>query len=136
MNPDLRQRLEPLFHAALEIPEEERATFVSKACGDDDQAREELAALLNAHVDHTTVGDSPIQRLRKMFPTKTEPFFVGAVVEKRFRIVRHIGAGGMGDVYEATDLQLGRVALKTIRADIASPDMLSRFRRRSRSHGR
>jgi serine/threonine protein kinase len=48
----------------------------------------------------------------------------------RFKIVRHLDAGGMGDVYEASDLELGRIALKTIRADIvSSPEILSRFRR-------
>ena len=45
--------------------------------------------------------------------------------------MRFIGQGGMGQVYEALDLELkGKVALKTIREDISSdPRMLSRFRR-------
>ncbi len=49
----------------------------------------------------------------------------------RFQIVRLIGAGGMGEVYEAFDLELrGPVALKTIRQDLASrPESLARFKR-------
>ena len=44
--------------------------------------------------------------------------------------MRLIGNGGMGEVYEAIDLEMGRIALKTIRPDIAAnPDMLSRFRK-------
>jgi serine/threonine protein kinase/tetratricopeptide (TPR) repeat protein len=130
MTPDLWQRIKPLFNAALEIPEEERARFVSKVCGEDEQVREELAALLKANDEHTTFDDSPIMSFKSLLPPKMDPFFVGALILNRFRIVRHIGAGGMGNVYEATDLELGRVALKTIRADIASsPDMLARFRK-------
>jgi eukaryotic-like serine/threonine-protein kinase len=90
----------------------------------------ELAALLKANDEETAFSDSSIMSFKDLFPTKTDPFFVGALILDRFRIVRHLGAGGMGDVYEATDLELGRIALKTIRADIASsPEMLSRFRK-------
>jgi tetratricopeptide (TPR) repeat protein/predicted Ser/Thr protein kinase len=46
----------------------------------------------------------------------------------RYRIVRHIGTGGMGEVYEAEqDNPRRRVALKVIRPDIASPEVLRRF---------
>lgn len=42
-------------------------------------------------------------------------FSVGEVLNRRFRILRFIAKGGMGEVYEASDVQLGEtVALKTI----------------------
>src|SRR5207247_858683 len=53
------------------------------------------------------------------------------VVGRRFRIVRFIARGGMGEVYEAEDLELGgRVALKAIRR-LATPndDLLALFKR-------
>ena len=55
----------------------------------------------------------------------------GDVLANRFRIVRFIGHGGMGDVYEAEDLELGeQVALKTVRPEIAHLDgAIDRFRR-------
>src|SRR2546421_835566 len=46
----------------------------------------------------------------------------------RYRILRLLGAGGMGSVYQAEQLQPHRtVALKVIKAGLASPEMLRRF---------
>jgi serine/threonine protein kinase/tetratricopeptide (TPR) repeat protein len=130
MTPDLWERLKPLYHAALEIPEEERANFISNVCGGDPHVSQELAALLKSTDESTAFSDSPTSNLQGLFTTRDDLFSVGALILDRFRIVRHLGTGGMGDVYEATDLELGRIALKTIRADIAgSPDMLSRFKK-------
>jgi len=57
---------------------------------------------------------------------------VGDFVGNRYRIVRLIARGGMGEVYEAEDVELrGRVALKTIRASAAgeTPGAIERFKR-------
>ncbi len=52
------------------------------------------------------------------------------LVAGRFRIVRLIGQGGMGEVYEAEDQELGgRIALKTVRPEAtADPRIVERFK--------
>jgi tetratricopeptide (TPR) repeat protein len=58
-------------------------------------------------------------------------FVTGDLLAKRFRIVRFLGRGGMGEVYEAEDLELEEhVAIKVLSNEIASsPDALDRFKR-------
>jgi tetratricopeptide (TPR) repeat protein/TolB-like protein len=58
-------------------------------------------------------------------------FTTGDLLGDRFRVIRFIARGGMGELYEAQDLALGeRVALKTIRQEIASDERADqRFRR-------
>jgi serine/threonine protein kinase/tetratricopeptide (TPR) repeat protein len=63
------------------------------------------------------------------------PLFADSVVlANRFRIVRFIGAGGMGEVYEAVDEELGcAVAIKTLSAALQSDgDAVSRLKREVR----
>jgi eukaryotic-like serine/threonine-protein kinase len=55
----------------------------------------------------------------------------GQLAAGRFRVVRFVAEGGRGQVYEAEDVELGeRVALKTVRAEIAADERATeRFRR-------
>lgn len=62
---------------------------------------------------------------------------IGQVV-RNYRIVRKLGAGGMGTVYEAVHTKLGRhVAIKILHGDGAnSPEKLARFFNEARAAGR
>jgi tRNA A-37 threonylcarbamoyl transferase component Bud32 len=55
----------------------------------------------------------------------------GATIDGTYQVVRLVGAGGMGEVYEATHSRLsGRYAIKVLTTSLAShPDAVERFRR-------
>jgi serine/threonine-protein kinase len=117
----LWRRIGDLFDAARQRKGEERAEFLREQCGDDQSLLEQILSLLDADNLHGPLDSRPT----------ISSLPVPDIVAGRFRIVRYVAEGGMGTVYEAEDLQLHeRVALKTIRADVASdPKAVERFKR-------
>jgi serine/threonine protein kinase/Flp pilus assembly protein TadD/TolB-like protein len=129
--PEGWERLKPLFGGAMQQPQEQRAKYIDEVCGDDLELRDALFRLLRANQDSISKGDGPIVDFHNLFSAAKPAFTEGELVSNQFRIVRLIGSGGMGDVYEAIDLELGRrIALKTIRPEIASsPRTLAHFKK-------
>ncbi len=64
-------------------------------------------------------------------PEEEPAFSPGVLIASRYRVVRFVARGGMGEVYEVEDLELReRVALKTVRAEVAGDgNTIERFRR-------
>ncbi len=77
-----------------------------------------------------TLSDRTIEHLREL---TEQPDFTGT----RYTIVREIGRGGTGIVYEAEDRELARsVALKVLALEISSPEMTERLRAEARTIAR
>jgi len=115
------QRVEDIFHRAVDLAPAARAAFLNQACGADQSLRREVESLLaNESEDGTTFAhpaeDSAPQTIA------------------HYRITGKLGQGGMGAVYRATDTKLGReVAIKVLPRFFADdPDRLARFSREAK----
>jgi len=132
MTPELWQRLKPLYEAALDLPEEQRAQFIAGACKNDPELQQHLEALLASHDESAGPFDAPVVNLRDIFPRNHRTLADGDLVLGRFKIVRLLGSGGMGEVYEAEDqfLHSVHIALKTILPQVSGdPVAQKRFER-------
>ena len=127
------ERLKPLFDEAIELPAAERAEFLVRLRAEDAEIAAQLGSLLDQEGTTVTVNE-PLVGLNDFLPQdflhKEKHFFRdGEMIIERFRIVRFLGRGGMGEVYQAQDMQLGEVALKTLRPGVAlGEDSMLRFR--------
>jgi serine/threonine protein kinase/tetratricopeptide (TPR) repeat protein len=124
--------IKEVFEAALNRLSSERPVFVHAACNGDSDLEAAVNKLLLADehagsfLEGTTVTDSGSVYVRPI-----RAFSPGDIVSSRFEILRFLGEGGMGEVYEARDLELGEhLALKTIRSDIVGDrSAIARFKR-------
>jgi serine/threonine protein kinase/Tol biopolymer transport system component len=126
--------IERLYHAALALPVDERATLLSMECGDDVELRREVESLL-AH--HGSADDVLTRGAVAAAAGLVSDVGRSMVVGRRFgvyQVLAPIGAGGMGEVYRARDTRLGRdVAIKIVPHEFTSlPDRLARCEREAR----
>ena len=82
---------------------------------------------------YDSIGDQYTNRPAE--PARLQPLTPGAVIGGRYEILRHIGRGGMGEVYLCRDAKLSReVAVKRLLSDGPLRDSaLERFRREAQA---
>ena len=138
MNFERWQQLDELFHAALGRSGEDRAAFVKDICADDEMLCKQLERLLVAHEDAGSfIERSAIEiEARAIVDQENVQNDVanGAMVN-HYRILSPIAAGGMGQVFLAEDVTLGRqVALKLLPPEFTGhTDRVRRFQQEARA---
>ena len=102
-----------VFSRAIEIRSpDEQSAYLDAACGTNGELRARLNRLLGEHENPREFFDAPDQALLSIAREETQAQQFG-----EFEIIREIGRGGMGIVYEARQVSLNRrVALKVLSA--------------------
>ena len=131
MNPERLRQIEDLYHSARECEPDKRSAFLSGACRGDPELRREVESLLAQDPAREGMLDRPAAALLE--DSAVMMLAAGARLGP-YQIEARIGAGGMGEVYQAHDTKLGReVAIKVLPEAFAhDPDRLSRFQREAK----
>ncbi len=129
MNPDQWQRIDQLFHFALERNDGERTAFLAQACVGDEPLRQEVESLLASHEQAASFIEVPAGDAAAGLLAERRALLTPGTMVKRYQILGLLGKGGMGEVYLAEDTELHRrIALKILPSDFTrDPDRVRRF---------
>jgi serine/threonine-protein kinase len=127
------EEMKALFEAALLQDESDWQAFLASRCGSDMELAAEVQKLLIADRDSGHFLTAPLIEPNSLLESTTLDALpqLRQILCGRFEVLAYLGEGGMGQVYEALDLELKqRIAIKAIRSEIAEiPGVLSRFKR-------
>jgi serine/threonine protein kinase len=136
------QKIEHIYHAALEKDPSDRAEFVKQACGGDESLAQEVLSLLAEEgltdeflkVPALQVAAKAIALSAKVSGERSPVPSIPAAIGP-YRVIRLLGEGGMGLVLLAEQSAPVRrdVALKLIRASFFDSSVLQRFQSEQQS---
>lgn len=127
MNSDRWKKIELLCHQAEEMDKATRISFLQNSCGHDRELISEIESLLNHSESEKLLH--PLVQVQSSFVFADDETQTDQRIGP-YRLIRTLSTGGMGQVYLAVrdDEQFERfVALKVIREELVTEDLLSRF---------
>ena len=102
--PDAKwQKVRDVFESALQQKPDERRRFVNEVCGDDKTLLAEVESLLSSMDSAESFMETPaVAKVADMIEIETNKLEAGKCFG-HYDIINQIGAGGMGEVYLASD---------------------------------
>jgi Tol biopolymer transport system component/serine/threonine protein kinase len=125
MHPERWKQIKEILDVSLRLPLEEREEYLTRVCEADAELRQEVESLIEAHEEAGDLFDEP-----PPMPERPDPL-LGARLGP-YRIVEHIGSGGMGTVYRAMrddEAFTREVAIKVVRRGLNLDQVVRHFRR-------
>jgi hypothetical protein len=132
------QAAELLFGEALDLPRDQRGTFLDRVCADEPSLRRMVEDLLDENDRLSGFLSAPaFAKAQAAAGTASQTLVLapGKRLLERYEITGKLGTGGMGVVYRARDEKLGReVAIKMLqRGVLAGDEARARFRREAQA---
>ncbi len=141
--------LRALCGDAVREEQEERERLLGESIGLGAQLSEDFSDLLTPVRGHRAEGVAPGRPRPAEHDTVSEEAprgratppradFTGRIIESRYKILRVLGEGGMGTVYAAEHVEIGKgVAVKILHPQYSrQQDLVERFRREARAASR
>ena len=135
MTPERYHQINALAEAALNMSAPRRGDFLRQACGSDQDLLERVDALVRRRQSSPDSADAAtFDAWVRDAPASGEHSLAGRQVG-RYTVLSHLGSGGIGDVWLATDQELAReVALKLLSQELAGYSAhAQRFRQEARA---
>ena len=122
-----------IFKSAIELDAAERDAYLKNECGADDALHDEVLRLIQSHQKASADDFIEAPAFANISDSESKVLADGQQLGP-YLIVNHIGTGGMGEVYLATDTRLDRrVALKILSGELAHDKRrMQRFQREAR----
>jgi eukaryotic-like serine/threonine-protein kinase len=139
MERDRWQRIERIYHEAMQREPAERGSLLEVACAEDEDLRSEVESLIRYGERPSNFLEKPAMEFMahilaedlRAIENRASDTMIGARIAQ-YRIIGKLGEGGMGDVYRAVradDQFEMQVAIKLVRQGLDRKSVEARFRR-------
>lgn len=136
MTPEHWQKIDRVLQSALELERDARGSFLDEACAGDATLRREVESFIVAHEQASGFIETPaIQANAGVVVAEDRAASADGQTIAHYKIIKQLGAGGMGEVYLATDTRMNRdVALKLLPSYFTThEERIRRFKQEARA---